>query len=258
MKAAIIVLPGGRASEITAKWLAGYLRAIGVSSIDVLHDKGDLAEISSAYQSHDALVVVGAAGNPDAVRALAGLLGLGVEVNEEALTYVRSFFSDRFEVPQDLERFALMPEFSYVVPNERGPAPAFVAISLTEDKFIAGLPQTLSEAVECFERAVQDFFRERTGRRFSTTFAFYLEGPASAANELAEKLSSIEGVFARLDSRFSGAEGLPLAITIYAATAEELYERIVAAESEVRRLAEQSGLSVLRGGISEQSEELEL
>lgn len=256
LKVAVVLLPGGRSSEVAANWLVGYLKAIGVKQVDLLRDEGDLSAITSSYRSHDALVVVGASGNPDAVRAIASVLGLGVEVSEEALSYVRSYYSDRFEVPADLERFALVPEFSYVIPNERGAAPAFVASSLTEDKFIAGLPQGLSEAVECFEKSVQDFFREKTGKRFSTTFAFYVTGGAQAAGEVAAKLSSsVEGVFARVDYRFAGAEGLPLAVTIYAATAEELYERITAVEGELKRLAEQAGLTVLRGGISGQSEE---
>lgn len=256
MKVAVVLLSGGHDSEVAASWLVGYLKAIGVNHVDLLCDEGSLSTISSSYQSHDALVVVGASGNPDAVRVIASVLGLDVEVNEEALTYVRSYYSDRFEVPADLERFALMPEFSYVVPNERGAAPAFIASSFTEDKFIAGLPQSFSEAVECFEKAVQDFFREKTGRRFSTTFTFYVAGSAQAAAEVAEKLSAeVEGVFARVDSRFLGAEGLPLAITIYAVTAEELYEKVISAEGELGRLAERAGLTILRGGISRQSEE---
>ncbi|MEM0335359.1 MAG: hypothetical protein QXT33_02990 [Thermofilum sp.] len=256
MKVAVVLLPGERSSEVAASWLVGYLRAIGVEQVDLLRAEDDLSAITSSYRSHDALVVVGASGNPDAVRAIASALGLGVEVSEEALTYVRSYYSDRFEVPADLERLALVPEFSYVVPNERGAAPAFVASSLTEDKFIAGLPQSLGEAVECFEKSIQDFFREKTGRRFSATFAFYLAGSAQAAGEVAAKLSSkVEGVFARVDYRFMGAEGLPLVVTIYAATAEELYERITAVEGELKQLAEQAGLTVLQGGITGQGEE---
>uniref|UniRef100_A0A7C3WK58 MoaB/Mog domain-containing protein n=1 Tax=Thermofilum pendens TaxID=2269 RepID=A0A7C3WK58_THEPE len=256
MKVSVVLTSSVEAPEALSRWLLGYLRAIGVEEVELLRDSGDYSSIRQAYSRSDAVIVAGAAGDPDAVRVIAELLGLGVEVNEEALSYVRSYYSDTLDVPENLESLALTPEFSYVVPNERGPVPAFVAMSLAEDKFIAGLPPKPSEAVECFERGVQDFIREKTGRRFSATMTFHLACDRSAADALADELGrELKSVFARFDLRFLGREGVPLTLTVYAGTAEELYDTMVAAEEMVRKLAAQRDIQVLGGGISKQATE---
>jgi hypothetical protein len=256
MKVSVVLLSSVEAPDALSRWLLGYLRAIGVEDVKLTRDSGDYSSIGQAYSESDVVIVAGAAGNPDAVRVIAGLLGLGVEVNEEALNYVRSYYSDTLDVPEGLENLALTPEFSYVVPNERGPVPAFVAMSLTEDKIIAGLPPRPSEAVECFERGVQDFIREKTGKRFSATMTFHLACDRSTADMLADELSrELRGVFARFDLRFLGREGAPLTLTVYAGTAEELYDTMVAAEELLQKLAAQRGVQVLGGGISSQAAE---
>ena len=256
MKVSVVLLSSVEAPDALSRWLLGYLKAVGVEKVELIRDSGDYLSIRQAYTESDAVIVAGAAGNPDVVRVVAELLGLGVEVNEEALTYVRSYYSDALDVPEGLENLALTPEFSYIVPNERGPVPAFVAMSLTEDKFIAGLPSKPSEAVECFERGVQDFIREKTGKRFSATMTFHLGCDRSTADALADELSrELQGVFARFDLRFLGREGAPLALTVYAGTAEELYDTVVAAEELLQKLAAQRDIRVLGGGISKQATE---
>lgn len=236
MKVGLIILDTSSRPQSTRSWLTGYLEAIGVEVS--VHELGasDLDRLADILRSNDALVVVGAAGNKAAVSKIAELLGLGVEVNSEALEAIRNYFSDRLDYPENMEEMALMPEFSYVVANERGPVPGFVAFSLTDDKFIAATPPRFEEAVECFERGIQDFFREKTGKRYSVTFVLYAEGPLEGAERILKAaVDGVGGVFARVDGRFLGQRGIPIVFTVYASSPEELSEKMRELEERARK-----------------------
>ncbi len=243
--------------DSTREWLTGYLRAIGVEVSHYLLKSEGLGALSNLLSENDALIVVGGAGNKEAVKKIAEALGLGVEVNSEALEALRMYYSDRIDVPSDLEDKALMPEFSYVVPNERGPIPGFVAFRLSDDKFIAATPPRFEEAVECFETGIQDFFREKTGKKYSATFVLYLDASVEEAKHIVNVLSGqAEGAFIRLDARFVGRRGVPLVFTVYASTPEELSEKMDELENKSRELVRSLGKSLLEKEPSAWEEEL--
>ncbi|QOJ78595.1 hypothetical protein IG193_07505 [Infirmifilum lucidum] len=241
----------------TRRWLTGYLRAIGVEVNHYLLKNEDLGMLSRLLSENDALIVIGGAGNKEVVKKIAEALGLGVEVNSEALEALRLYYSDRINVPPDLEDKALMPEFSYVIPNERGPTPGFVAFSLSDDSFIAATPPKFEEAVECFETGIQDFFREKTGKKYSATFVLYLDASVEEAEHVVNTLSGqAEGAFIRLDARFMGTRGVPLVFTVYASTPEELSEKMDELESRSRELVRSLGKSLLEKEPGAWEEEL--
>lgn len=246
MRAGIILLESVSKPDSARRWLEGYLKAMGVEANTYSLNINNLDSMKDALDKNDALIVVGAAGEKKTVTRIAELLKLNLEVNNEALEMIRSYFSDTPNVPQDLEEKALMPEFSYVIPNERGPVPGFVAFSLTDEKFIAATPPRFEEAIECFELGIQDFFREKTGKKYSVTFALHFDGSVDNAEKLVEKLSKLEGnAFIRLDARFFGSQGIPIVSTIYASTPEELSESMSRIEEESSRLAVEVGGRIL-------------
>jgi len=244
LKVGLVLLENVSNPSSALRWLTGYLKAIGVEVSHYVLKSGELGRIRAFLSENDALLVVGGAGYREVVEKIAEALGLGVEVNSEALERVRMYYSDSVNVPRDLEEKATVPEFSYIVPNERGPVPGFVAFSLMDDKFIAATPPRFEEAVECFEMGIQDFFREKTGKKYSLTFTLSFDGAIEEAERLVQELSSqAEGAFIRLDARFMGRKGVPVVFTLYATTPEELSDRMTALESKAAEIAGKMGRS---------------
>lgn len=238
MKVKVLVLPGAEKPRLAAEWISGYLRAMGAEPLpEVLDALPGVGEIREKLAASDGVILVGAAGNPAAVKAIAEALGLGVEVNEDALEDAKAWFMDVLEPPENLEEMALMPEFSFPVENPRGPVDGFVAMSLEDDRFVAATPSGFAEAVEVFENGVQDFVRKETGRRFSATFSFQLGMSVEEARRIAADVEErFPGVFARLDGRFADT-GVPLVCTAYARDAEELGRLHEEVEGYVERVA---------------------
>ncbi|MEZ0346752.1 MAG: hypothetical protein ABWK01_09390 [Infirmifilum sp.] len=256
MKAGIVILDNASKPESSRKWLEGYLKSIGVEVSSYLLKLGDIDYLKEIFSQNDALIIVGAAGEKSVVGKVAELLNLGVEVNGEALEMIRSYYSDQIDLPEHVEEKAMMPEFSFVVPNERGPVPGFVAFSLTNDKFIAATPARFEEAVECFETGIQDFFRAKTGKKYSVTFTLYLDGSIEEAENMVRKLETqAENTFIRLDARFLGREGVPIVLTVYAATPEELSDTMAKLEDYSHRLAQEMGKKLIEKTQPEQEEE---
>jgi molybdopterin-biosynthesis enzyme MoeA-like protein len=245
VKAAIILLNNVSKPDSARWWLEGYLKAIGVEVATYSLNFENLDSLGGIFEKNDAIIVVGAAGDKRAASKIAEILKLGVEVNQEALELIRNYYSDKMEIPKDLEDKAVMPEFSYVIQNERGAVPGFVAFSLTDDKFIAATPPRFEEAVECFELGIQDFFRQKTGKKYSVTFALYLDGSIEAAEKIVERLHQKEkNVFMRLDARFLGTRGVPIAFTVFAESPEELSDTMSRLEEESSKLASELGLRI--------------
>lgn len=245
MKIAILALPNvERPSELIG-WLKGYLEAIGFSDI-IAEENFAIENLQSVFQEVDAIIIAGAAGNPRFVSAIAVALGLGTEVNVEALELVQGYYMDSASLPSRLEDMAVMPEFSYVIPNERGPIPSFVAFSLLSEKFIAATPPRFEESIEAFEKGIQDFFRETAGKKYSVTFSIDVECPVSTAEEIASIIRrEVKNVFSRLDGRFSTGRGLPLTFTVYSSNPEELSELVEKIEGIVRQKAREKGARIV-------------
>jgi len=236
VKIRVLVLPGSEKPGLAAEWISGYLRAMGAEPLpEVLDELPGEELIRERLAGSDGVILVGAAGRPEAVRRAAAALGLGVEVNEEALSDTRAWYMDVEEPPGNLEEMALMPEFSYPVENPRGPVDGFVAMSLEDDRFVAATPPGFAESLEVFELGIQDFVRKGTGRRYSATFSFQLLVGVEEARRLAREVDErFPQVFARLDGRFMDT-GVPLVCTVYAGTPEELGRL----HEEVRRFVEE-------------------
>lgn len=256
MKVAVVALPEAREPEAALQWLRGYLGAIGVEP-SLVRANVSLEEVAAVIAEQDAVIVVGAAGNRKAVEVIGNALGLKLEVNKEALELVTGYYMDRVDIPGNVEELAITPEFSYVIPNERGPVPAFVAFSLTDDRFVAATPPGFEETIETFEAGIQDFFREKTGKKYSVTFSMDVEcGVEEAESIVSEVNSGVKGVFARLDARFYTGKGLPLTFTAYSETPEGLSDTMERVEELVKKLAAEKGLRLVEkekaGGVNEE------
>ena len=246
MKIEVIVLQDFAEKDKVGEWLRPYINAMGAeASITVLEERLSIDMLRRELDVYDGLIVVGAAGRPSEVEKIAKALGLGVEVNEEALNHTRAYFMDVVNPPKNLEDMAKMPEFSYPVQNVRGAVDGFVALSLYSDKFIAATPPSFAETIEVFETGIQDFIREKTGRRFSVTFSFQLEGDLPRISHIVEEVGRKYGKsFARLDGRFA-SNGVPLVCSIYAETPEELSRLHESISEFINELAGREGVKII-------------
>ncbi len=246
MEIEVIILPNVEGRDKIESWLEQYIKAMGadVSTI-VLEEDMDTDFLKREFDSHDGIIVVGAAGNISEVKKIADVLGLELEVNEEALNNLKAYYMDTLDVPENLDEMATIPEFSYPIPNVRGPVAGFVALSLEDDRFIAATPSSFSETIEVFETGIQDFIREKTGKRYSVTFSIQLETTVNKAGEIAKRVEKIfNEVFVRLDGRFTNA-GIPLVCTVFASDPEELSMIHEKLNNYIREITEKSGIRVI-------------
>uniref|UniRef100_A0A7C1CEI7 MoaB/Mog domain-containing protein n=1 Tax=Thermofilum adornatum TaxID=1365176 RepID=A0A7C1CEI7_9CREN len=256
MKIAILAMPQVEHPDELLSWLKGYLEAIGLTDITV-EQNFSIERLEDVFQQVDAIILAGVAGNPQLVSKVAKVLGLGTEVNADALELVKSFYMDKAELPKNLEDLAVMPEFSYVIPNERGPVPSFVAFSLESEKFVAATPPSFEETIEAFEKGIQDFFRQSTGKKFSVTFSLDLECQITEANEVINAVRrEVRNVFPRLDGRFYTGKGFPLTFTVYSSTPEELSETMEKIQNIVLQVSREKGIKIIEKQMQETEENL--
>ena len=245
MKVSFILLQSAEKPEFILDWLNRRSRAIGVDIDEALAIRdNELKDVlSSLYSRDDAIVVVGAAGNKEAVKAIADILGVDAEINREALDMVRIYYMDTLTPPPNLDDLALTPEFSDIIPNNRGPIPGFVAWGDNE-RIIVGLPPSTDEAIDVFENGVEDYLRRRTGMLYSATFSIQVEGEVSKARKLARRVDDkLRWAFVRLDGRFAST-GIPIVSTVFAANPEELSERLERVERELEEECRRNGLTI--------------
>lgn len=246
MEIKVIILPNIREGRRIASWLEPYIKAMGADvSTTILEVDLDKKLLKEEFESHDGIIIIGAAGNKDEVKKISDVMGLELEVSEEALNNLKAYYMDSVDIPENLEDMAMVPEFSYTIPNVRGPVAGFVALSLDDGRFIAATPGSFIETIEVFETGIQDFIRKKTGKRYSVTFSIQLETSKDKAWEIAKRAGEVfEGVFVRLDGRFTG-DGIPIVCTAFASSPEELsiiHERL---NSYIREHAGKNGIRVI-------------
>ncbi|MGH9282805.1 MAG: competence/damage-inducible protein A [Acidimicrobiales bacterium] len=200
------------------------------------------AALRIALDRSDAVIVCGGVGptHDDVTReALAAVLGVPLERDEEVLARIRSLFEARGrEMAASNAKQADVPRGATVIPQTRGTAPGLICP--VGGKVVYAVPGVPEELREMADRAVVPDLAARAGAR-STIVSRVVRTWGLAESTLAERVAprveALEGL-GHLTLAFlaSGVEGIKIRITAKAPTREEALAMVEAEDAEVRAL----------------------
>ncbi len=176
----------GRTVNTNAHWAGGRLAKLGTMLKEVTTVDDDLEEIGEGFKSAmarrpDFLVVVGGLGpTPDdmTLQGLAGAMGVGLRMNEEALALIVKHYEKRgmggIELTPARKKMATLPDGATPVVNVRGTAPG-VRIVVGE-AVVYSLPGVPSEMRDIFKRTIEPEVKAKLGTLHRKYITMKLEG----------------------------------------------------------------------------------
>jgi nicotinamide-nucleotide amidase len=239
----------GQIVDTNAAWMGEQLAAAGIDcyfQVKVGDNQGRVASaIYAALARSDAVICCGGLGptQDDITReAIAEVLGVPLELDEEVARRIEGFFASRGRtMAANNLRQAEIPRGATVIPQVRGTAPGLIC--RLGDRSIYAVPGVPHEMREMVTRAVIPDLVAQSGA-VATIYSRTLRTWGLSESGLAEVLA---GRVAELDERAaagqvvptiaflaSGIEGIKVRITAKAATTREA-EALVAIEEEAIR-----------------------
>lgn len=158
----------GEIVDTNAQYLAQGLSSCGIN----LYYKSTVGDnwvrvvetLSRAISRSDLVIISGGLGptEDDLTRAaVAAVTNRPLELDEEALAAIESYFSRRYggNMPVNNRKQAYLPQGAQVIPNQRGTAPGFI-VEL-QGKAIAALPGVPVELEAMFEEVLLPYCRQK-------------------------------------------------------------------------------------------------
>lgn len=200
MKKASIISVGnelltGQTLDSNSAYISSRLLSTGLPAVGVFAtpDKTDsiVKSLERAVSDSDIVIMTGGLGPTDddvTRQALAKFLGVQLELREELLEQIRTFFAKRgAAMPKRCEREAYIPAGAKALPNRIGSAPGILA-DYKEKKIIA-LPGVPAEMKQIFE---DKFFTElQEYVKGQVTVVRKLKCFGAAEAQVAEKLGNL-------------------------------------------------------------------
>ena len=188
----------GEVLNTHAVYLGQRLTALGIEP--VLHTTvGDQWEMLSsvfkqALSRSDVVILTGGLGptTDDLTKeTVAGVLGLPMVLDEESLNGIKDFFRRKgVEMPGIMEKQALFPAGSRILPNPRGTAPG--ALLEKDGRYVILLPGPPGELRAIFEESVEPFLAG-LGTRGTVYKTRLLKMCGISEAEVQEKLKDLGG-----------------------------------------------------------------
>lgn len=239
----------GQIVDTNSAWIGEQLATAGIDSyyqVKVGDNQARIvAGIRQALARSDAVVCCGGLGptQDDITRdAIAEVLGVPLELNEEIAARIEQLFSARGRtMARNNLRQAEVPQGAVVIPQTRGTAPGLIA--RMGDRTIYAVPGVPHEMREMVERAVIPDLIARSGAAatiVSRTLRTWGLAESALAELLAPRLTALDEAAAAGEPAptiaflASGIEGIKVRITAKAATGAEA-EALIAAEEEAIR-----------------------
>ena len=241
----------GQVVDTNSAWIGEQLAAAGIDC-HFQAKVGDnqpriVTAIRQALARSDAVICCGGLGptQDDITReAIAEVLGVPLELNEEIAARIEAMFSSRGRgMALNNLRQAEVPQGATIIPQVRGTAPGLIC--RLGDRTIYAVPGVPGEMREMVERAVVPDLVSLSGVRAtieSRTLRTWGMAESTLAEVLAPRLTALDaaaaagGVVPTIAFLASGIEGIKVRITTKASTEEAAEAAISTEEGEVRRL----------------------
>ncbi|MEM4699647.1 MAG: molybdopterin-binding protein [Candidatus Nezhaarchaeales archaeon] len=244
----------GRTVNTNASWLADRITRLGgvVRRILVVGDEVD--EVASSIREAcsrraDVVITTGGLGTTPDDRTMEGVaraLGVGLELNQEALEMLRGKVGRRAEEPH-VRKMAYLPQGARPLSNPVGAAPG--ALARLGQTLIVALPGVPGEMRAMFELHVEPVIRERArGAYYEEEVA--LEGvyEADLAPLIEEALREHPQTYVKTHPRLEGGRSvIRVHVAKWAASAEVAREEVEEVVKWLVSQAEARGARLARG-----------
>ena len=238
---AIIVVIGteilkGIIQDINSHWLSKQLTKIGIDVRRIIAVPDDPMEICDAVKQSlklgDIVIVTGGLGFTDddiTLSSVANSLGLGLELNSEAMDMIRKRIGSR-----DIRQFikaAYIPRGGKPLYNRAGISPG-VYLSL-DKKHIFILPGVPAEMKAIYRDHVEPMLQRLT-RRYVKTIIVLTNHMIEA--EVNEKINLLRQKYPSIYFKTHAEKPIRISITIEGKSVEEVMEKINLIKNELRKL----------------------
>lgn len=202
----------GRIVNTNASWLARMLSLLGfeVTRIITVPDKVDdiSEELSRGLRRARVIVTTGGLGptyDDRTLEAVAKALGVGLELNREALEMVREFYHKKgLKLTPEREKMAMLPIGAKPLPNPAGAAPGVIIEH--GDTVVVSLPGVPAEMKAIFEAYVVPLLRGLAPPRHIVECSLVIEGVPESSLAPALKRLAKENPEAYIKSHPKGHE----------------------------------------------------
>jgi len=238
---AIIVVIGteilkGIIQDTNSHWLSKQLTKIGIDVRRIIAVPDDPMEISDAVKQSlklgDIVIVTGGLGFTDddiTLSSVANSLGLGLELNSEAMDMIRRRIGSR-----DIRQFikaAYIPRGGKPLYNRVGISPG-VYLSL-DKKYIFILPGVPAEMKAIYRDHVEPMLQRLTGRYVRTITVLTNHMIEADVNE---KINLLRQKYPSIYFKTHAEKPVRISITIEGKSVEEVMEKINLIKNELRKL----------------------
>lgn len=241
----------GQIVDTNSAWIGEQLAAAGIDSHYQAKVGDNQARIVSCIQQalarSDAVLCCGGLGptQDDITReAIAEVLGVPLELNDEVAAYIEQYFGSRGRTMSiNNLRQAEVPRGATVIPQVRGTAPGLIC--RLGDRSIYAVPGVPHEMREMVERAVLPDLMAQAGSQatiVSRTLRTWGLSESSLAEMLGPRMKALDEAAASgraaptIAFLASGIEGIKVRITAKAATTEEAEALIATEEGAIKEL----------------------
>jgi len=185
----------GQTLDSNSAYISSRLLSAGLPVVGVFTTADDIDSIvkslERAVSDSDVVIMTGGLGPTDddiTRQALAQFLGVQLELREEFLEQLKTFFAQRgVTMPQRCETEARIPAGARALPNKLGSAPAILAEY--KGKKIVALPGVPAEMKQIFEDDVFTELQEYAGEQVIVVQKLKCFGAAEA--QIADKLGAM-------------------------------------------------------------------
>ena len=221
----------GQIVDTNSSWLGEHLAMHGFDSLSQVKVGDNIGRITAHLRrmldEADAVIMCGGLGptHDDLTReAIAAVMGVELEPNEEVADVIRYLFSSRNRtMPENNLRQAMVPVGATVIPQTRGTAPGLICPVTVNtangpmQRVVYAVPGVPHEMKEMFERGILPDLQQRSGEQW-TIASKTLRTWGESESGLNERL---DGIIAELDEvgnptlafLASGWEGLKVRLT---------------------------------------------
>ena len=199
----------GQIVDTNSSWLGEHLAMHGFDSLSQVKVGDNIGRITAHLRrmldEADAVIMCGGLGptHDDLTReAIAAVMGVELELNEDVADVIRYLFSSRNRtMPENNLRQAMVPVGATVIPQTRGTAPGLICPVTVNtangpmQRVVYAVPGVPHEMKEMFERGILPDLQQRSGEQW-TIASKTLRTWGESESGLNERL---DGVIAELD-----------------------------------------------------------